>query len=83
MDRLSGDKEGSSREVQSKLKKLDQRVESRYVDKLRFECRKEQEYRDRLVDESWGLFFANQEKLEKARQYDMKNCRRLREMSLL
>ncbi|GMG20492.1 unnamed protein product [Ambrosiozyma monospora] len=30
MDRLSGDKEGSSREVQSKLKKLDQRVEIRY-----------------------------------------------------
>ncbi|ODV84269.1 hypothetical protein CANARDRAFT_201341 [[Candida] arabinofermentans NRRL YB-2248] len=66
-----------------KLKKLDRSVETIYIDNLKVRCQNEEQRKARLIDESYGWFFPDPEKLEKAYQFQTKSCDRLREMNLL
>ncbi|KAF2491054.1 DUF1977-domain-containing protein [Lophium mytilinum] len=63
-----------------KWKELDKTVEIKFVHQLNILCEREKDTRDRLVQDAQGWFFPDEEKLAKARKYDMKSCRRLREL---
>ncbi|KAF1814503.1 molecular chaperone [Eremomyces bilateralis CBS 781.70] len=60
---------------------LDKHAETRYVGKLHSECNIETQQRERLVQDAQGWFFQDEEKMQRARQFDMKSCRRLHELT--
>ena len=65
-----------------KLSQLDQKAEVQYVGKLRDECAIEQERQQRLVNEAQGWFFQDVEKMDHARKYEMRSCKKLDDLRL-
>jgi DnaJ family protein B protein 12 len=65
-----------------KYSQLDQTAEVKYVQQLRYACEQEQEYQQRLVNEAQGWFVQDEDKMNRARNLEMKNCRKLDSMSL-
>jgi DnaJ family protein B protein 12 len=63
-----------------KFSQLDKRAEVNYVQQLRYACDQEMEYKQRLINEAQGWFFADVEKMNQARDMEMKNCKRLDSM---
>ena len=62
-----------------KLNELDRQAENRYVTDLQHECQAEQRQRSRMVEEAQGWFFPDADKMQAAREFNMKSCRRLEE----
>lgn len=65
-----------------KMSELDRLAENKYVSDLQYECQAEQRQRNRLIDEAQGWFFQDEDKIRKARNLDMRSCRRLQEVGL-
>jgi DnaJ family protein B protein 12 len=65
-----------------KFSQLDKRAEVNYVQQLRYACEQEQEYQQRLVEESRGWFVQDVEKMNRARNLEMKNCKKLDSMNM-
>ncbi|PGH27507.1 hypothetical protein AJ80_00748 [Polytolypa hystricis UAMH7299] len=65
-----------------KLHQLDQKVEVDYVQKLRHSCELEVNTRDRMVQDAQGWFFPDVEKMKKARELELRSCRRLDELKV-
>jgi DnaJ homolog subfamily B member 12 len=60
-----------------KLSQLDKTAEVTLVKKLRLECEHEQQQKLRLVEQAQGWFFQDPEKMEIARKFEMRSCKRL------
>lgn len=60
-----------------KLNELDRQAENRYITDLQYECQAEQRQRSRMVEEAQGWFFQDADKMQAAREFNMKSCRRL------
>lgn len=60
-----------------KFYKLDQRVDTDFVMKLRYECDGEVRARERMVLDAQGWFFPDVKKMKQARSMELKSCRRL------
>lgn len=65
-----------------KMNELDKKAEIKFVSDLQFECQAEQRQRNRMMDEAQGWFFPDAEKMQAARNLDMRSCRRLHEFGL-
>lgn len=66
----------------SDIVKLDKRAETHIISSLRFNCEREQE---NLIEErnaAHGWFFVDQEKLKKANERPLPNCKKLRELGI-
>lgn len=63
----------------SQLSKLDQKAEINFVQKLSVECQQEDIARQELINQAQGWFFPDAEKLNAAKNMEMRSCRRLRE----
>lgn len=66
-----------------RLSGLDTQVENYYVKDLRTKCRREQQTKERLIEESYGWFFVDSEKLSFAQNLELPNCDRLTSLNLL
>ncbi|EEP77057.1 conserved hypothetical protein [Uncinocarpus reesii 1704] len=64
-----------------KLRQLDQKVEVNYVSNLRYECENEVRTRDRMVQDAQGWFFPDVEKMKKARQLELRSCKKLESLN--
>ena len=65
-----------------KFNELDKQAEISLVQTLRYGCTEEQQLRSRLMDDAQGWFFQDGEKMHRARNMDMKNCKRLEELKV-
>jgi DnaJ family protein B protein 12 len=63
-----------------KLTQLDQRAETSYVSTLQYNCQSEMITRNRLMQDAQGWFFSDEERLKEAREMDLTNCVRLRNL---
>jgi DnaJ homolog subfamily B member 12 len=61
---------------------LDQTAEIQYVQHLRVYCEEEVDSRNRLVQEAQGWFVQDINKMHRARNMEMKNCRKLESMGV-
>ena len=57
---------------------LDAQVEKRYINQLQYECTKEQQLQNRMVQDAQGFFFQDAEKMAQARRMEKKSCNKLR-----
>lgn len=67
----------------SQLAKLDQKAEITFVSRLNVECQNEAAAREELINQAQGWFYQDTEKMQRARDMEMKSCKRLDEMGLL
>lgn len=65
-----------------KFSQLDKRAEVSYVQQLRYGCEQEQEHQQRLVNEAQGWFVQDVEKMNRARNLEMRSCKKLDSMNL-
>jgi DnaJ homolog subfamily B member 12 len=65
-----------------KFSQLDKTAELTLVKKLRLECEHENQQKLRLVEQAQGWFYPDQEKLEIARKFEMKACKRLESLGV-
>lgn len=63
-----------------KMNDLDNRAETSYVQKLKYECELETQGRDRMMQEAQGWFFQDVDRMREARNLDLRSCRRLSEL---
>lgn len=61
-------------------RELDKVAESRYIGQLNSECEWEEAQRRRLAQDAQGFFFTDMEMLNRARNMELKNCKKLREL---
>ncbi|KAF2719537.1 DUF1977-domain-containing protein [Polychaeton citri CBS 116435] len=64
---------------EQKWKTLDRQAEQKKVAHVSAECEWEQAQRQRMYDQAQGFFFTDQQLLEKAKAYPMKQCELLRD----
>jgi DnaJ family protein B protein 12 len=60
-----------------KFSQLDKKAEVNYVQQLRIGCEQELEARQRLINEAQGWFVQDVEKIQRARDMEMKSCKAL------
>lgn len=65
-----------------KMKELDKKAENKYVTDLQYECQMEHRQRNRMVEEAQGWFFQDPDKMQAARDLEMRSCRRLEEFGI-
>ena len=65
-----------------KFSQLDKKAEVSFVQNLRWGCEQELETQQRLFNEAHGWFVQDTEKVNEARNMEMKNCRKLDSMNL-
>lgn len=65
-----------------KFSQLDKKAEVSYVQQLRYGCEQELEHQQRLVNEAQGWFVQDVEKMNRAKDLEMKSCRKLDSMNL-
>jgi DnaJ family protein B protein 12 len=63
-----------------KLKELDVRVENNYVGILRDECQKERNYKDMKIQNAYGWFLPDKEKLAEAQSMRLPYCEKLADL---
>lgn len=63
-----------------KLKELDRRVENNYIGALREECQRERNVKDIKIQNAYGWFLADKEKLKEAESMRLPYCERLAEL---
>jgi len=66
----------------NKFNQLDQRAEVNYVQQLNIGCEQELDARQRLVNEAQGWFMQDVDKMQRAKNMEMKNCDRLNSMGV-
>ncbi|KAH8821208.1 hypothetical protein F5884DRAFT_766938 [Xylogone sp. PMI_703] len=66
----------------SKLSQLDKTAEAAYVRHLRLGCHEETDERTRLINEAQGWFTLDADKMQQAKDMEMKSCKRLDELGL-
>ena len=57
---------------------LDKQVEIKYINQLQFECSREQQVQNKMVQDAQGFFFPDKDKLAKAKRFEKKSCDKLR-----
>lgn len=62
--------------------KVDQKAETLYINNLRVGCEREVNERQALVDDASGWFSNDPDKMQRARNMPMRNCRKLEEMGV-
>ena len=65
-----------------KFSQLDKKAEANYVQQLKYGCEQELDHRARLFTEAQGWFMQDADKLQRARSYEMKSCRKLEAMGM-
>ena len=65
-----------------KYSQLDKTAEVKFVQQLRLGCEQELEQQQRLVNEAQGWFVQDVEKMNRARNLEMRSCKKLDSMSL-
>ena len=60
-----------------KWRDLDKKAETSFIQQLQMDCQSEMRQRNRMIEEAQGWFFQDVEKMRRARNMEMKNCRRL------
>jgi DnaJ family protein B protein 12 len=66
----------------SQFSKLDQKAEISYISRLNVECQSEEVARQELIGRAQGWFYQDVEKMNQARNMEMKSCRRLDSMGI-
>jgi DnaJ homolog subfamily B member 12 len=66
----------------SKLSQLDKSAEANLVRVLRQDCDLEERQKQRLLDDAYGWLFADEKKLERANQFELKSCNRLKKLGV-
>ncbi|KAH3686462.1 hypothetical protein WICPIJ_002549 [Wickerhamomyces pijperi] len=66
-----------------KLTKLNRAVEEEYIDNLRTNCQYEKNEKERRINEAYGWFFPDEEKLNKAQALKLPTCERLEEIATM
>lgn len=66
----------------AKLKKMDERVEVHFINKLSDECRVEMHDQNRIIDEANGWFSRDEAKIKLAKEMDLKACNRMTKLGL-
>ena len=61
----------------TKFSQLDKKAEVNYVQQLRLGCEQELDARQRLMNEAQGWFMQDTEKMQRARDMEMTNCKML------
>lgn len=64
-------------------KKLDKEAEHYYVGVLKNQCNREQNFKDEQINDAYGWFFHNQEKLDEANAIRLPSCEKLGHLGLL
>lgn len=67
---------------QQKLKKLDREVENTYVSRLQDLCRRENTFKEHQIQNAYGWFFTDTERLEQAQNIQTPNCEKLVELGI-
>jgi DnaJ family protein B protein 12 len=65
-----------------KFSLLDNRAETSYVQQLDVGCEQEKDMKQRMINDAQGWFGQDQVKMNKAKSFVMKDCRRLEELGL-
>ncbi|VEU20592.1 DEKNAAC101512 [Brettanomyces naardenensis] len=79
----------SSREMNNRndagktSRQLDNKAEDVYVTELKTRCRREQNIKEKMIEDSYGFFFVDKDKLAMAQNFEAPSCNRLRELNLL
>ena len=63
-----------------KWTEVDKSAEVRYLSNLNVGCERERVDRDRIIQDAQGFFWTDQVRLDQARNMEMRNCKRLREL---
>ncbi|KAI5197241.1 DUF1977-domain-containing protein [Aureobasidium subglaciale] len=63
-----------------KLRELDKRAETTYVQKLSNECELQQQRRTQMYQQAQGFFFTDQDKMQEARRMEMPSCKKLNKL---
>lgn len=66
--------------TRAQWKDVDTAVENNLIGTLRIGCEREQNMRERMINDAQGWFFVDQEKYQLARNLEMPNCNRLEAM---
>ena len=64
-------------------KKLDKEAEQYYVGVLKNQCNREQNFKDEQINDAFGWFFHDQDKLDKANALRLPSCEKLANLGLL
>ena len=83
LTKQSVDSMAQKRDAEHVLHRLGRKAEDYYVKDLKNRCQREQRTKERMIEDSYGIFFVDQEKLKKAQEYPTQSCDRLRELKLL
>ncbi|ODV98032.1 hypothetical protein PACTADRAFT_47852 [Pachysolen tannophilus NRRL Y-2460] len=67
----------------AKLSLLDKKIENVYINDLKVKCNREENYKNRAIEDSYGILFVNKEKLKKAEAIELPSCTRLQDLGLL
>jgi DnaJ family protein B protein 12 len=65
-----------------KWRQLDADAENQYVHGINVRCQQEQYQQRKMMEEAQGWFYIDQEAMDRARNMDMKNCKKLEKMGL-
>lgn len=65
-----------------KWRKLDDQAERQWIHVLNVRCQNEQFQQRKMMEDAQGWFSVDQEAMQKARQMELKNCNKLRELGL-
>jgi DnaJ family protein B protein 12 len=65
-----------------KFSQLDKKAEVTYVQQLKAGCEQELDARQRLLNEAQGWFIQDTSKMDRARNMEMRNCKKLDEMGM-
>lgn len=65
-----------------KLHSLDKQAETEYINNLRTKCEYETQIRDDEIRAAQGIFWSDEERLQRAMQMELTGCRRLEELRL-
>lgn len=60
-----------------KMRDLDRKAETQYINNLQYDCQVEMRTRNRMIEDAQGWFFHDVDKMREARSYEMKACKRL------
>lgn len=67
----------------SKLSRLDQSAEVSYVQQLRVECEQQIDHRQRIRNDAQGWFFQDPDKMQQAREMEMRACKKLESLGVI
>jgi DnaJ family protein B protein 12 len=66
----------------NKFSQLDKKAEIQFINQLNIGCEQELDARQRLVNEAQGWFMQDVDKMQRAKEMEMKSCKRLDSMGV-